>query len=169
MSAVILLALQLMLRDDFEHRLGLVWADGEEGCLAIDNQHLQITNDIFVVPLTTHPARTVAARVEAVVPACERIPVAFSHAYRVRFSPYAPPDGLFGAAIGVFRAVISSDGAVSFYLAPAPTSHILRFNGCLTPEGSDVAVRSGHPPPGREVWSRSVAGVSVAGLDPCLP
>jgi hypothetical protein len=166
---VILLALQLVLRDDFEHRLGLVWADRNGGCLAIDNQHLQIGTGVYVVPLTAHPARTFAARVEAAVPSCERVPVAFSHAYRVQFVPQGPPEGLLGAAIGVFRTVVSSDGALTFYLAPAPTPHLLRFKGCSTAEGSDVAVRSLNPPPGREVWFRSVTGLVVAGLDPCLP
>lgn len=169
MSAVILLVLQLMLRDDFEHRLGLVWADGEGGCLAIDNQRLEIGTAVYIVPLTAYPARTLTARVEAEVRSCERVPVLFSHAYRVRFVSQAPPEGLLGAAIGVFRTVVSSDGAISFYLAPAPTPHLLRFKGCSTAEGSDVTVRSLNPPPGRDVWFRSVTGLFVAGLDPCVP
>jgi hypothetical protein len=38
-----LVILQLTLRDDFDHRLGVVWADEDTGCLAIDNAAIKPT------------------------------------------------------------------------------------------------------------------------------
>ena len=81
MYAVLIFALlQPLLRDDFEHRLGLVWADQEGTCLAIDNHGLQSGAEVFVVPLTANPARTFRAYIESPVSACGHLLTSFSDA-----------------------------------------------------------------------------------------
>ena len=151
-----LIAPQVLLRDDFEHRLGLVRVEQHQACLVIDNDQLAPGTEVYVTSLTS-PMETFAGVVTTKVPGCDGV-TAGTPTYALSFASSREPTRLAGAAIGVF-ATYNSGGLVRFRLTPAPTPHLLEFHVCSTGRGSQVRVVSGAPQSKGVVWSREVPDV----------
>jgi len=108
-------------RWDFDRRLGLLQTDIEGACLAIDDDTLKPWTQVFIVRPDERSSRTFAALVERPTGSCPGLP-SFRAAYRLKLhTPWAPPSGILGAAVGTFQVEVERQGTVAFRLAPAPT------------------------------------------------
>jgi hypothetical protein len=168
-TLLLLLAIGLQVADqrwDFHRHIGLVRVEGDAACLAINGKDLNKWDDpVHVVGLEERPGRSFTALVESSIEHCPGLP-GFDFAYRVSFIGDVPRAKVLGAATGVYREELFTDGRAEFKLSPAPSPHLLHFASCT--EGRSVRVRllSSHPTRGTQVWSTLVPDLAIEG-PPC--
>ena len=153
-------------RWDFHRHIGLVRVEGDTACLAINDKDLKKWDDaIHVVGLEERPGRSFAALVESSVEHCPGLP-GFDFTYRVSFIGGVPCAEVLGAATGVYREELSTDGRAEFKLSPAPSPHLLHFASCTEGRGVRVRLLSSHPTRGTQAWSTLVPALAIE-APPC--